>query len=186
MSFSKLSSYLSTKATFTPADLNAVEQVCIYRSLAAGEKLVVPGDLWQYNAFVANGLAREYLIDVWGNEKTILFAPENHWTGDRESSLTGNPATLYVEAIVPTDFILIQRDDFEKLCISLAPFSDFMDNLIQRNINARAKHLQNQLYTDEQKIEAFKAKYPTVGHRAPLHIIATYLEMDEATLKKYL
>lgn len=186
MLFSYLSAYLNTKAVFTTADLQVIENVCTYRSLLPGEKLVVPGDLWQHNAFVCRGFAREYRVDDNGNEKTVLFAPENHWTGDRESSLTGNPATLYVEAIVPTDFILIQRDDYQQLCVSLPPFSQFMDNLIQRNIAARQQQAMGHIATDEEKVAAFITKYPSVRDRTPLHTIASFLEMDTDTLEKIL
>lgn len=186
MLFSYLSDYLKTKAVFTTTDLLVVEKVCHYQSLAPGENLVQPGDLWQHNAFVCRGLAREYYIDDQGNEKTVLFAPENHWTGDRESSLTGNPATLFVEALAPTDFILIQRDDFQKLCVLLPPFSEFMDNLIQRNISARQQKAMQHIATAEEKVAAFIAKYPTVTDRTPLQHIASFLEIRIETLEKIL
>lgn len=184
--FSHLREYLKTKAVFTTADFKEVEKHCGYLSLKTGEKLLTRGTVWQYHAFVCRGLARGYKTDVFGNEKTTVFAPENYWTGDRESLLTGEPSEMDVVAETEADFIMITQDDFNTLCVNVTPFSEFMSNLVQRNLIAR----QNQIYmpamSDAEKVQSFLQKYPTVPGRTHAACIASFLDMDVNTLKNLL
>lgn len=156
----------------------------MYRHLRAGEKLLTEGQTWHHNAFVYKGLTRAYRIN--GNDKgqTINFSPEDYWTGDREALLTGNPTSINIEALVDTDLLLIEKTDFDRLCIDVAPFSEFMSNLIQRNLLAYQKRLEDtRAQTDDEKVLDFIAKFPTVPARAPLHTIASYLDIEEYKLK---
>lgn len=177
--FEVFSSYLSGKAAFTEHDLQEVEKVCRYRTLAANEKLLTEGDLWKHNAFVCNGLTRGYRTELDGRSVTINFSPEHYWTGDRESLLTGKPTAVNVEALVATELIMIAKDDFDALCVNLSPFSEFMTTLIQRNLNAyQTRTAEILTYDHEAKFNAFIEKFPTVVHRAPIDAIATYLDID--------
>ncbi len=176
--FTNFKRYLNEKATFTEEDFKKIESVCVFKHLETGEKLLEEGKTWHHNAFVDKGLVRGYIIDTRGNERSINFSPEDYWCGDRESLLTGNPSKVNIEALAPTDLIMIHKPDFDLLCVDMPPFSEFMANLIQKNLEAfqqRAEETRN--YTDEQKVAAFQKKFPTVTGRAPLITIATYLDI---------
>ncbi|MFY7730831.1 MAG: Crp/Fnr family transcriptional regulator [Flavobacterium sp.] len=181
--FNFLKAYLETKANFTPADFKEVEKRCTYLSLAKGEKLLERGTVWQHHAFVCRGLARGYQTDVFGNEKTTVFAPENYWTGDRESLLTGEPAEMCVVAETDADFILITQDDYNTLCVTLAPFSEFMSNLVQRNLASRQNYIFMPALSDAEKVQQFLQKYPTVPARTSTACIASFLDMDVKVLE---
>lgn len=182
--FEVFSRYLLGKAAFTENCLKQVEAVCTYRSLKQNEKLLTEGELWGHNAFVCSGLTRGYRNGLDGRPVTINFSPENYWAGDRESLLTGKPTTVNVEALVPTTVIMITKDDFDRLCIDLSAFSEFMTTLIQRNLSAYQTRITETLtYNEEQKYAAFLQKFPTVPHRAPLDAIASYLDIEPDVLK---
>lgn len=182
--FANFSRYLQQKAAFTDNELAAVEAVCTYRHLKAGEKLLAEGQTWHHNAFVYNGLTRGYRTNIFGIEQTINFSPEDYWTGDREALLTGNPTTVNIEALVDTDLLLIEKTDFDRLCIDVVPFNEFMSNLIHRNLVAYQKRLEESRgHSDEEKVLAFLQKFPTVPGRAPLETIANYLNIDAYKLK---
>ena len=133
---------------------------------------------------VYQGLTRGYRANIHGEEQTINFSPEDYWTGDREALLTGKPTNVNIEALVDTDLLLLEKADFDRLCIEVAPFSEFMTNLIQRNLLAYQKRLQETRgFTDDEKVLAFINKFPTVVSRAPLHTLATYLDIDPYNLK---
>lgn len=172
--------YLLEKAAFTDDDLNKVASVCEVVHLNTCEKLLEEGNYWHYNAFVCSGLVRGYIIDLYGKQQTINFSPEDYWAGDRESLLTGKPSGVNIEALVPSTLIKIHKDNFDDLCINMAPFGEFMTNLIQRNLTAYKTKLENdRAQTDEEKVAAFLTKFPTVPGRAPLPTIATYLGFDD-------
>ena len=185
--FEVFSAYLMGKAAFSENDLQQVEKACLYRTLAANEKLLTEGDHWNHNAFVCSGLTRGYRTDLDGNAITINFSPEHYWTGDRESLLTGKPTTVNVEALVHTELIMITQDDFDRLCVDLPPFSEFMTTLIQRNLNAyQTRTVELLSYNHESKFNAFTQKFPTVVHRAPVDAIATYLDIDVAVISSFI
>jgi len=182
--FTNFRRYLQEKAAFTEADLKTVEAVCMYRHLKAGEKLLAEGQTWHHNAFVYQGLTRGYRLNSNGGEQTINFSPEDYWTGDREALLTGEPTSVNIEALADTHLLLIEKTDFDNLCTMVVPFSEFMTNLIQRNLEAYHKRLEdNRAFTDDDKVLAFIKKFPTVVARAPLHTIATYLDIEPYKLK---
>lgn len=182
--FDNFSRYLQQKATFSASDLRTVAAVCTYRHLKAGELLLAEGQTWHHNAFVYQGLTRGYRANINGEDQTINFSPEDYWTGDREALLTGKPTAVNIEALVDTDLLLIEKTDFDRLCIEVGAFSEFMTNLIQRNLLAYQKRLQEtRAHTDDEKVLEFIKKFPTVPDRAPLHTIASYLDIDPYKLK---
>nr|WP_322625090.1 cyclic nucleotide-binding domain-containing protein [uncultured Flavobacterium sp.] len=184
--FVHLSSYLQTKADFTVSDLKTVEEKCSYISLKAGEKLLSAGSIWNNHAFVCKGLARGYQPDLMGDDQTVLFAPENYWTGDRESLLTGEPSLMNIVAETDCDIILINHEDYNNLCISLPAFSEFMSVLVQRNLESRQSQIISHVFSDEEKVENFIQKYPSVIERTEKGHIASFLSMDINTLKSIL
>jgi CRP-like cAMP-binding protein len=184
--FVQLSSYLQTKADFSASDLKIVEEKCRYLSLKAGEKLLTSGTVWKDHAFVCKGMARGYQPDLMGDNQTILFAPENYWTGDRESLLTGAPSLMDIVAETDCDIILINHDDYNNLCITLAPFGEFMSVLVQRNLESRQSQIISHVFSDEEKVENFLQKYPSVMDRTEKKHVASFLSMDINTLESIL
>jgi CRP-like cAMP-binding protein len=184
--FTQLSNYLCTKAVFTAADLKAVQKKCSYLTLQPGQKLLQRGTVWNYHAFICNGLARGYKQDLSGEEQTVLFAPEGYWTGDRESLLTGAPSLLEIVAETYCEIILITQDDYNNLCVTVSPFAEFMSTLVQRNLEARRAQIINHVISDEEKVKNFRLKFSTVPGRTAPENIASLLEMDVKTLKTLL
>lgn len=184
--FVHLSSYLQTKADFTVSDLKTVEEKCRYISLKTGEKLLTSGTVWEYHAFVCRGLLRGYQPDLMGDVQTVLFAPENYWTGDRESLLKGAPSLMDIIAETDCDVILIHHEDYTNLCIGLPAFGEFMSILVQRNLESRQSQIISHVFSDEEKVENFLKKYATVTDRTKKEHIASFLSMDINTLESIL
>lgn len=180
--FVRLSKYLCTKANFSAADLKVVEAQCTYLKLKAGEKLLTEGTVWSYHAFMCKGLVRGYKPDLNGNVQTVLFAPENYWTGDRESLLTATPSALEIVAETDCEIILIPQEAYNALCVTLTPFAEFMSTLVQRNLEFRRSKIMDHVISDNEKVENFLTKFSTVPGRTAPENIASFLEMDVNTL----
>jgi len=174
--FENFSHYLLDKADFTTAELNQVKEVCRIIKVAKDEVLMKEGDLWSYNAFVCSGLMRSFTIDYYGNECTTGFAPENYWTGDRQSLLTGRPAQLSVDAVEDTCLILIEQKDFHHLNKTVDAFNVVLSGVIQRNLvlvkNAVGENIS---LSEKEKYCNFLAKFQSVAHRIPHEMIASYI-----------
>ncbi|WP_159477615.1 Crp/Fnr family transcriptional regulator [Dyadobacter sp. 3J3] len=77
--------YLKTKIALTNQDLALIESLCNIKKLRKNQYLLQAGDVWKYDSFVCKGLLKLYYLDAKGLVHIMQFAPENYWTGDRES-----------------------------------------------------------------------------------------------------
>lgn len=174
--FEKFSQYLQDKAVFTIAELNRIEAVSQIVSIAKNEVLMQEGTPWIYNVFVCSGLMRSFIIDLYGNECTTGFAPENYWTGDRQSLLSGRPAQLSVDAIEDSHLLLIKQDDFHDLNKTVDVFNTVMSGVIQRNLIITKNAIsENISFSEKEKYGNFLSKFEPVAHRIPHEMIASYV-----------
>lgn len=162
-----------------------IEPMCMIKKLRKRQYLLQAGDTWKYHAFVCKGFLKLYYIDAKGQERIMQFAPENYWTGDRESLSTGLPSKYNIDAIEDSEILLIKKDDFEMLRKTIAAFNDFVNDTIKNNVMA----LQDRIYanitlTAEEKYNAFLKQFPAISNRIPLHMIASYLGISAETLSR--
>ena len=183
--FDNFKEYLLGKADFSAADLKKVKAVCQERTVAKNEFLLQEGDLWGHNAFVCSGLMRTYTVDSQGNEQTILFSPQNYWTGDRISLLTGKPTEVNVQAVEDTQLLLITHNDFRELIKKINAFNTMATNLIQKNLVVTQKYISEIIsLSDKEKYDNFLVKYPTIIDRIPLSMVASYIGITPETLTR--
>ena len=174
--FENFSCYLQDKARFTSAELSHIKAVSHVTIVKKDEILVQEGTIWPQNAFVCSGLLRSFIMDDYGNEHTINFAPQNYWIGDRVSLLTGKPLPFSVDAIEDSHVILIEQADFHELCKKVDTFNTMMSGMIQKNIQITQKLINESISMNEkEKYLRFLDKYSAVAHRIPHDMIASYV-----------
>lgn len=88
--FDTFRKYLEDKIALTNQDFEFIESVSSFKKLRKRQYLLQEGDVCRFNAFVCSGFLRYYYVDEKGQEHIMQFAPENYWTGDRESMVTHN------------------------------------------------------------------------------------------------
>ena len=183
--FEKFSQYLQDKAVFTIAELNRIEAVSQIVSIAKNEVLMQEGTPWIYNVFVCSGLMRSFTVDLYGNECTTGFSPENYWTGDRESLMNGTPARFNIDAIEDAEVILIEKTNFDKLCKNIPQLNDLVNAILQRSFIVSQNRIQaNISYTAEEKYQHFLDKFPSIANRIPQHMIASYIGITPETITR--
>jgi CRP-like cAMP-binding protein len=183
--YSCFTDYLLAKAPYTEGELAKVAAVTYKRVVRKGEVLFEEGSQWPYNGFVCNGLIHNYTIDLSGKVKSLSFAPEMHWLGDRNSLLTGKPMPHSAKALEDSYIVYIENDDFEKLRIVIPRFNEMIHELIQRHIAvAQQRITQDMVLTDEERYAGFlKAKQALVS-RVPPELIASYLNISPDSLDR--
>ena len=90
--------YLADKITLTNQEFELIKSVSLIKKLRKRQYFLQEGNVCHFSAFVCKGFLRYYYIDKKGQEHIIQFAPENYWTGDRESMDSG---TVFEEAAPP-------------------------------------------------------------------------------------
>lgn len=177
--------YLSDKIELSQGELNLIQSVCKEKKLRKKQFLSQEGEIWHYNAFICRGLVKTFSIAENGTEHIINFAPENYWTGDRESLINRTPSKLNIDAVEPAELILIDKTDFEKLCAEIPQLNQLVNQLIQKSfIVSQSRILANISCTAEEKYWYFLEKYPNIVNRIPQHMIASYIGITPETLTR--
>jgi len=177
--------YLQDKITLTEAEIQMIQAVSIQKKLRKKQFLLQEGEVWKYNAFVCSGFLKTFSIDDKGLEHIINFAPENHWTGDRESMMNATPAKFNIDAIEDAEVILIEKTNFEKLCKNIPQLNDLVNAILQRSFIVSQNRIQaNISYTAEEKYQHFLDKFPAIANRIPQHMIASYIGITPETITR--
>ena len=183
--FDTFRKYLDDKITLTDQDYELIESVSLFKKLRKRQYLLQAGDVWRFNAFVSKGFLRNYYVDDYGQDHIMQFAPENHWTGDRESMDSGLPSKYNVDALEDAEILLLSKEDFEMIRKTIPAFNDFVNESLKKN----AVVLQERIHVNislsaEEKYSDFISKYPSISNRVPLHMIASYLGVSAETISR--
>jgi CRP-like cAMP-binding protein len=183
--FEVLRQYLLKQITLSDEELALIEEATTVKKLRKNQYLLQEGDVWRYNAFVAQGVVRTYTIDDKGNEHIISFAMENWWTGDRESLLTGKPSRYNIDAIEDSVILLIPREKFTELTKNIQPLNELVTAVVERSFAASQQRINVNISGDAvEKYQYFLNRYPQLALRVPQHMIASYLGITPETLSR--
>lgn len=177
--------YLEDKISLTNGDYELIESVSLFKKLRKRQYLLQAGYVFQFHAFVCKGFLRNYYVDEKGQEHIMQFAPENYWTGNRESMNSGLPSKYDIDAIEDSEILLLKKEDFEMIRKTIPAFNDFVNETLRKN----ALVLQERIHVNislsaEEKYSNFISKYPSISNRVPLHMIASYLGVSAETLSR--
>lgn len=147
--------------------------------------LLQEGDICRHSAFVTNGCMRSYTVDDNGFEHILQFAPEDWWIADMYSFISGQPGQLYIDAIEPTDLLLLSKSRQEQLYRDVPKFERFFRIIVENSLVAgRQRILDNMSLSAAQRYEQFCKQYPSLIHRLPQKQIAAYIGVTPEFLSK--
>jgi CRP-like cAMP-binding protein len=118
-------------------------------------------------------------------ERTGQFFFENSWYTDYESWLTRQPAAVSVEALEPTELMVIAFRDLERLYETNSKF-ERVGRLMAENTIIRIRNRNLSLLNDtpeERYLQLLKER-PKVIERVPQNIIASFLGIEPETLSR--
>lgn len=140
------------------------------------EFILQPGEISRYEYFVTKGCLKVYSLDRNGGEHVSMFAIEDYWTGDMASFMTQQPSTYFMKALEDSEFLMITKEDFERLLREIPKFERFYRNLYQRSlVNYIRRTNQGISLTAEERYEIFLNKFPHIANRITQKDLAAYL-----------
>ena len=155
------------------------ELLCEYiRPLSLKKKgfLLEPGKICSGNYFVVTGCLRLYFINQRLNEHIIQFGLENWWINDQDSSLHKKPSNCYLQAIEPSEVLLLPDSALPALfqqAPQLESYFRIMTQIVYVAAQRRIGFIFNQ--TEEERYMSFVSQFPGFVQRVPQYMIASYL-----------
>ncbi|WP_424961429.1 Crp/Fnr family transcriptional regulator [Ekhidna sp.] len=162
-------------------DLNDEEKKLYISLLKKGsakrkEFVMQPGEITKYEYFVTKGCLKVYSLDRNGVEHVSMFAIEDFWTGDMASFIGQQPSTYFIKALEDSEFLMINKENFERLFKEIPKFERFYRNLYQRSLVSYIKRANQGIsLTAEERYEIFLSKYPHIANRITQKDLAAYL-----------
>ena len=178
------------KATTTPVPLSG-EQIEAYldilhiRPVKKRQYLTQPGFATKEQFYVIKGAFRAFFLDHEGKEQTIQFAIEDWYISDIRSYLTGEPATLFVEALEDSVIAALPKKEMEALCDRYPEWQKIYRLTAEGGFaNAQKRMMAHLQKSAEERYMDFVRDYPDIERRVPRHALATYLNMSQEYLSK--
>jgi CRP-like cAMP-binding protein len=168
----------------TDDECNTVLQHFYFHRLDKREHWLHFGDVCNKIVFVVKGCLRTYFVknDV---ERTGQFFFENNWYTDYESWLTKQPALAAVEALEPTELLVIPFTDLERF-YEQDPRWERVGRIMAEGTIIKIRNRNLSLLNDspEERYIKLLEERPRVIRRVPQHIIASYLGIEPETLSR--
>jgi CRP-like cAMP-binding protein len=148
---------------------------------------VVEGQTCDYLAFIARGSVRYYHIKD-GNDLTTYFSFENEFLSSYKSFLTRQPGFTYIEALEPTDLILISYQDLQlmlahpALAYKMERFGRLMAEYYVCCYEERVASFLTE--TPEERYLKMLQTSKDVMQRIPQHFVANYLGVTPVSLSR--
>jgi CRP-like cAMP-binding protein len=156
-----------------------------HRYLEKKAPLLVAGEVCDFEGYVVNGCLRVYHTDESGADHVLHFAPEDWWVTDVGSLISQTPAVLSMDALEPTEVLLIDRASKERLYAEVPKFERVFRIMSQRALVAMQGRVMGMMReTADVRYDDFKRRYPNLEHRVPQHQIAAYLGISPEFLSR--
>jgi CRP-like cAMP-binding protein len=150
--FEVFKQYLIEKTGMDEQEIAAVRAASVEKKLRKRHYLLQEGDVCINNCFVVKGCLRLYHVDEDGIEHMLRFAVENWWMSDQESLNDGTPSRYNIDALEPTEVILISKADHLDLQATIPKYRKLIEELKAKSFNASQRRiLSNISYSAEKK-----------------------------------
>jgi len=155
------------------------------KQLKRKQFLLKQGMVCKYSAFVVSGCLRGFTVDKNGDEHVLSFAPPGWWIADIYSLISQKPGVLTIEALEPSEIILLSKFDQEMLYTEIPKFERFFRILTENSLVANQQRIiDNMSLTAEERYGIFCKRYPTLIYSLPQKQIASYIGVTPEFLSR--
>ena len=180
-----LSTFLTSNLDIDENEILSIVENCTVKKFQKGTFLLKQNEHCKHTFFVEKGLLRQFSIDQKGREHILVFAPENWFVTDRESTYFNKPSAYYIQALEDSKVAIIDENFIHLLSEKIPSFIDFNNKLLHNHI----RHLQNRINlllstNAKEKYLQFIQMYPDILLRVPQIMVASYLGITPESLSR--
>ena len=180
-----LGDHVNRYVEMTAGEVAAAAKHFTPRSFAKGDFLVQEGEVCQDLAFVTSGSLRLYSIDANAKEHIVQFAFEGWWISDLYSFLAQEPTIYYIDALEPSEVLVIDRGGYDTLFAENPKFDRFFRVLLQNHLIATHRRIQASLSLSAEEIyTTLLATYPEIPQRVAQRHIASFVGITPESLSR--
>lgn len=138
--------------------------------------LVKKGEVADKTYFVNEGCVRVFTTDTEGVEYSVYFAPKDYWVSEMYSYFSGQPSEQYLETILPSEIVCLDKKDQQELFEKIPKLDRFFRILIERSVVSHQQRIiDNLTKSAEERYINFEKKYASIVHEIPQKQIASYI-----------
>ena len=170
--------------TLSTDQLDALAEIITPIKLKKGDKLLRAGDVCQNIYYLSHGLLHQVYTKN-GKNVTEHIAYENSIVMCIESLFRQTPSEITIQALEPSLVFAIPFEEFTALTHQAYSFCALLLSILEESL------IISQKKADTLRFESAKERYirtlqdhPDIVRRAPLHIVASYLQMTPETLSR--
>ena len=169
----------------TADEVEILKSLFVHKKFRKHQYILQEGEVSMYDNFIVKGLSRTYRVDDKGQEHILRFTPEDWWTGDLASFLSGKPSIYNVDCLEDTEVLRITYADLETLFERVPKMNKYFRLLYQRSIiSYNLRLLSNLSKSASDRYEEFVKRYPDIDQRVPNHQVASYLGITPQSLSR--
>jgi len=163
----------------------AFSELMYPKSFDKKDHLNQEGQPCRYIYFIRKGACHSYMTDEQGEKHTVRFALEGHWISDLYGFFSGDASLYSIEALEPTEVLMINKDGFQKACDDLPIFDRFFRILLQNAyVSTTYRLAKTKTVSAEELYKEFSDLHPDLLQRIPQYIIASYLGVKPQSLSR--
>lgn len=176
---------IKEKIQLTAEEEQLLSSFFVPKKLRKKQYLLQEGDICKHVAFVNSGILRSFTVNEKGNEYIMQFAFEGWWISDQFSFISGEPSLVYIEALEPTEILLLSKDSREEMFNRLPKIERFFRILLENHLVSLQRRLMHSIsYPAEIRYRQLLEIRPDIAQKVPQHMIASYLGITPETLSR--
>jgi CRP-like cAMP-binding protein len=135
--------------------------------------------------FILEGACYSYYLTETGDKTVMQFALEGYWISDQYSFFSQRPGIYTIETLEPVKALVLDRENYDKLCLHSQVFGTFFRVLMQNAFVALQYRLAKTNSAEAaQRYQEFAAQQPEFVNRMPQYLIASYLGIKPQSLSR--
>lgn len=168
-----------------PLDLLQLVKIARLKQVAKGEHILREGDFNYQCIKVIKGLLCHYTIDDAGNQRTLLFVPENKYSGSLQTIMNNKPADENIVALEKSLLLTVDIRELEKIAAKNLHITKLLNLSYKQIIQEAAARIKFLIaYSPEERYLYFSETYPGLEQRVKQKDLASFLGITESSLSR--